>query len=89
LEFLVLAFGFVGVCDWVELCLGACAWAVVVAAAGFGFVGVDDVLLQAVAFWALRGDYDPVWWAPNLFLLFYPVLFLPVVLRGARVERYV
>jgi hypothetical protein len=37
--------------------------------------------LQAIAFWALRGDFDPVWWAPNLFLLIYPLCFFPVVLR--------
>jgi hypothetical protein len=37
--------------------------------------------LQAVAFWALRGDFDVIWWAPNLFLLLYPLVFLPVVVR--------
>ena len=37
--------------------------------------------LQAVAFWALRGDFDPMWWAPNLFLLLCPLFFFPVVLR--------
>lgn len=37
--------------------------------------------LQAIAFWALRGDYDLAWWAPNLFLLLYPALFLPRLLR--------
>jgi len=40
--------------------------------------------LQAVAFWALRGDFDPMWWGPNLFLLIYPLVFLPVVLREKR-----
>ncbi|MEV7782926.1 DUF5360 family protein [Kitasatospora sp. NPDC088351] len=29
--------------------------------------------LQAVAFWALRGDYSLAWWLPNLFLLLFPV----------------
>lgn len=29
--------------------------------------------LQAVAFWALRGDFSPAWWLPNLFLLLFPV----------------
>ena len=33
--------------------------------------------LMAVAFWALRRDFDPAWWAPNLFLLLYPLAFLP------------
>lgn len=39
--------------------------------------------LQALAFWALRGDFDLLWWGPNLFLLIYPLCFLPSVLRGA------
>ncbi|MBK9578356.1 MAG: DUF5360 family protein [Fibrobacterota bacterium] len=33
--------------------------------------------LQAVSFWAIRSDFDPFWWAPNLFLLAYPWVFLP------------
>jgi hypothetical protein len=32
--------------------------------------------LQAVAFWALRGDFDWAWWAPNVFLLVYPMPYL-------------
>jgi hypothetical protein len=32
--------------------------------------------LQAIAFWWLRKDYDALWWAPNLFLMIYPLLFL-------------
>lgn len=37
--------------------------------------------LQAVAFWALRGDFDPVWWIPNLFLLLYPCFYIPRLVR--------
>ncbi len=37
--------------------------------------------LQAIAFWVLRLDFDIAWWAPNLFLLFYPLFFLPGLLR--------
>lgn len=37
--------------------------------------------LQAISFWVLRADYDLAWWAPNLFLLLYPWLFLPRLLR--------
>jgi hypothetical protein len=37
--------------------------------------------LLAVAFWTLRRDFDPGWWAPNLFLLLYPLPFLPRLLR--------
>lgn len=29
--------------------------------------------LMALAYWTLRGEFDPQWWAPNLFLLLYPV----------------
>lgn len=33
--------------------------------------------LQAIAFWAIAGDFDIWWWGPNLFLLIYPWFFLP------------
>ena len=29
--------------------------------------------LQAIAFWALRGDFTLIWWLPNLFLLVFPL----------------
>jgi hypothetical protein len=28
--------------------------------------------LQALAFWAIRFDFDPLWWLSNAFLLIYP-----------------
>jgi hypothetical protein len=37
--------------------------------------------LQAVAFWALRADFELAWWLPNLYLLLYPLAFLPRLLR--------
>lgn len=37
--------------------------------------------LQALAFWALRGDFTLSWWAPNLFLLLFP---LPGIAHLAR-----
>ncbi|WP_207400997.1 DUF5360 family protein [Actinomadura roseirufa] len=37
--------------------------------------------LQAVAFWALRGDFSVTWWAPNLFLLLFPLPALVVLVR--------
>jgi hypothetical protein len=40
--------------------------------------------LQAVAFWTLRRDFDAMWWAPNAFLLLYPVPFLVSLSRSAR-----
>lgn len=33
--------------------------------------------LQAVAFWAMRLEFDPMWWIPNLFLLLYPLVYIP------------
>jgi hypothetical protein len=32
--------------------------------------------LCAITFWTLRRDFDPVWWAPNLFLAIYPLFFM-------------
>ncbi|MDB4977139.1 MAG: hypothetical protein JWN48_5480 [Myxococcaceae bacterium] len=32
--------------------------------------------LNAVAFWALRGDFDLTWWTPNVLLLLCPWLFM-------------
>ena len=33
--------------------------------------------LQAIAFWTLRSDFYISWWIPNLFLLIYPLFFIP------------
>lgn len=38
--------------------------------------------LQAVAFWAIRGDFDPVWWAANLALMAFPLAAAPAVARA-------
>lgn len=41
--------------------------------------------LQAIAFWAIRLDFDLAWWIPNLFLMIYPLFFFPSVMKkGAR-----
>jgi hypothetical protein len=32
--------------------------------------------LQAIAFWALRRDFDLSWWTPNVVLMIYPLFFL-------------
>ncbi|WP_230466404.1 DUF5360 family protein [[Actinomadura] parvosata] len=37
--------------------------------------------LQAITFWALRGDFTLTWWLPNLFLLLFPLPALIVLLR--------
>jgi len=36
--------------------------------------------LQAIAFWAIRCEFDLVWWIPNGFLLLYPLYFIPRLL---------
>lgn len=37
--------------------------------------------LQAVAFWALRLDFDISWWSVNLYLLIYPLFFIGKVVK--------
>jgi hypothetical protein len=38
---------------------------------------------MAIAFWALSGDFDLGWWAPNLVLFAWPWLYLPGLMRDA------
>lgn len=38
--------------------------------------------LQAIAFWVLRADYDITWWVMNLYLLIYPMFFIPKFLEN-------
>ncbi len=38
--------------------------------------------LQAIAFWSFRVDFDLVWWVPNLFLMLYPCVFIPGLVRS-------
>ncbi|MUT64836.1 DUF5360 family protein [Paenibacillus sp. NEAU-GSW1] len=37
--------------------------------------------LQAIAYWGAKGDFDLFWWAPNLFLMIYPLFFLPALIK--------
>ncbi len=37
--------------------------------------------LQAIAFWALRLDFDISWWSVNLYLLVYPLFFIGRVVK--------
>ncbi len=37
--------------------------------------------LNAIAFWVIRGDFDLTWWIPNLYLMLYPLFFLPKFLK--------
>lgn len=38
--------------------------------------------LQAISFWAIRGDFDIWWWFPNSFLIVYPLIFLPKLIKS-------
>jgi uncharacterized membrane protein YozB (DUF420 family) len=38
--------------------------------------------LQAISFWVLRSDFDISWWIPNLYLLIYPLFFIPKFFKG-------
>ena len=40
--------------------------------------------LMAISFWAIRGDFDPTWWAVNGALMIWPLAYLPGLIRGAR-----
>ena len=33
--------------------------------------------LMAISFWAIRGDFDPTWWAVNAALMIWPLFYLP------------
>jgi hypothetical protein len=37
---------------------------------------------MAVGYWTLLRQFDPAWFLPNLFLLVWPVFFLPGLLAG-------
>jgi hypothetical protein len=42
--------------------------------------------LQAIAFWAIAGDFDIWWWGSNLFLLVYPLFFLPKLILKSKIN---
>lgn len=37
--------------------------------------------LQAISFWAIRGDYDFLWWASNLYFMIYPLFFVKGMIK--------
>ena len=37
--------------------------------------------LMAISFWAIRLEFDVSWWAANLFLMIWPVIYLPQIIR--------
>lgn len=42
---------------------------------------------MAVSYWAIRLEFDPAWWIPNLMLVIWPLCFLPRVLSILSVEN--
>jgi len=40
--------------------------------------------LMALSFWAIRMEFDVVWWSANFFLLVWPLLYFPSVIRMER-----
>ncbi len=42
---------------------------------------------QAIAFWAIRADFNLGWWLPNLFLLLYPMAAIAALLSGRTCSR--
>jgi hypothetical protein len=42
---------------------------------------------MAVSFWAIRLDFDPSWWAANLFLTIWPCFFLPRLAKPSAAGR--
>jgi hypothetical protein len=40
--------------------------------------------LLALNFWTLRGEFDLAWWAPNLWLLIFPIVALVILTRETR-----
>ncbi|TCZ81118.1 hypothetical protein E0485_02250 [Paenibacillus albiflavus] len=43
--------------------------------------------LQAIAFWTIKLDFDIGWWLPNLYLLIYPLFFIPSIVKGSRLSK--
>lgn len=37
--------------------------------------------LMAISYWSIRLEFDPLWWAPNLALMIYPLFFIPRLVR--------
>jgi hypothetical protein len=45
--------------------------------------------LMAVSFWAIRRDFDPVWWVLNLYLASWPLLAVPQFFRRQSVASQI
>ncbi len=40
--------------------------------------------LQAISYWTLAKETDITWWIPNLFLLLYPLFFIPKLMDNKK-----
>ncbi|MFN8672147.1 MAG: DUF5360 family protein [Candidatus Sericytochromatia bacterium] len=40
--------------------------------------------LQAISFWAIGKDFDPIWWFFNGILLIYPLFFIKKILKSIK-----
>jgi hypothetical protein len=39
---------------------------------------------MAISFWALRCDFDPAWWLPNLYLCIWPIFMSRFLFRNGK-----
>ena len=44
--------------------------------------------LMALSFWAIRLEFDLMWWLPNLFLMIYPLFFIPAFIKRSSQHRF-
>ena len=40
--------------------------------------------LMAIAFWAIKGEFNPSWWIPNLILMILPLYWIPALMSKAK-----
>ena len=43
--------------------------------------------LQAISYWFFAKEFDLTWWIPNLFLLIYPMFFIPKIMNSFKKEN--
>ena len=43
--------------------------------------------LMAISFWAIRGEFDISWWAANLFLMIWPMIYFWQIIRVPSEEK--
>jgi hypothetical protein len=40
--------------------------------------------LMAISFWVIRQDFELLWWLPNLYLIFWPVIYVISITRKSK-----